>query len=154
MNRWGRHQVCLSSVVLRPFSLPASNACLCTCMQKKKNNKNACMHAHSALSTCLPPPIPLLYIKTKKTKTKKPITRFFTNKFKCIQLHGLIYSFLCVWTCLASLVEIDTRLLFSFLAACCQNLNKTSEGARLHHHTLKEKADLICNWFVSKYPFR
>lgn len=117
------------------------------------------MHAHSALSTCLPPPsIPLLYIKTKKKtkekQTKKPITRFFTTKFKCIQLHGLIYSFLCVWTCLASLVEIDTRLLFSFLAACCQNLNETSEGARLHHHALKEKADLICNWFVSKYPFR
>lgn len=111
------------------------------------------MHAHSALSTCLPPPsIPLLYIKTKKKtkekQTKKPITRFFTTKFKCIQLHGLIYSFLCVWTCLASLVEIDTRLLFSFLAACCQNLNETSEGARLHHHALKEKGwshlQLVC----------
>lgn len=118
MNRWGRHQVCLSSVVLRPFSLPASNACLCTCMhaKKKNNNKNACMHARSALSTCLPPPsIPLLYIKTKKKK--KTITRFFTAKFKCIQLHGLIYSFFCVWTCLASLVEIDTRLLFSFFGS-------------------------------------
>lgn len=57
------------------------------------------MHAHSALSTCLPPPsIPLLYIKTeKKNQKKKTITRFFTTKFKCIQLHGLIYSFfVCV----------------------------------------------------------
>lgn len=40
---------------------------------------------------------PYFTLRRKKNQKKKTITRFFTTKFKCIQLHGLIYSFfVCV----------------------------------------------------------
>lgn len=147
MNRWGRHKVCLSKLVLRPSSVPACKTYLCTCMKKHPRT-----HTRTQTSSI-----------TSSFALRHDSSKFLLTNFKCNQLHGLIYSVSFKVTKPNVLESELTQNLFKrpellhfsfFLAACHQNLNKTSKEVQLQRHRQTNTlTDLICNWFVSKYPF-